>query len=49
MKEYVRKDIVASETWPNIMEDWNKISNTIQGKYGKANTEYQRMLNPKHP
>ena len=47
MKEYVRKNIVASETWPNIIEDWNKISDTIQGKYGKVNTEYQGMLNPK--
>jgi hypothetical protein len=47
MKEYVRKNIVATETWPNIIEDWNKISDTIQGKYGKVNTEYQGMLNPK--
>jgi DNA-binding PadR family transcriptional regulator len=49
MKEYVRKNIVASETWPNIIEDWNKISDTIQDKYGKVNTEYQGMLNPKQP
>ena len=47
MKEYVTKRVMASEMWSTVMEDWLKISRTIQDTYGKVNMEYQELLTPK--
>jgi hypothetical protein len=47
MKEYVTKRVMASEMWPNVVEDWLKISKAVQDTYGKVNMEYQELLTPK--
>jgi len=47
MKEFVLKRVVASPTWPMLIDDWLKISRTVQEKYGKVNSEYQEVLKPK--
>jgi len=44
MKDYVTKQVVASEFWPKIAEDWRKIRDIIQSKYNKVNIEYQNLL-----
>ena len=44
LKEYVTKQLMTSELWPKIAQDWLKISKTIQEKYGKVNAEYQELL-----
>jgi len=44
LKEYVTKQLMTSELWPKIAQDWHKISKTIQEKYGKVNSEYQELL-----
>ena len=40
LKEYVKKTVVESEMWPNVIEDWLKINKALQDKYGKVNMEY---------
>jgi Mg2+-importing ATPase len=47
MKEYVTKRVMVSDMWPNVVEDWLKISKAIQDTYGKVNMEYQELLTPK--
>ena len=47
LKEYVKKNVVDSEMWPNVVEDWLKITKAIQDKYGKVNMEYQELLLPR--
>jgi hypothetical protein len=49
LKEYVTKQLMTSELWPKIAQDWHKISRTIQEKYGKVNSEYQKLLLRKSP
>ncbi|MEM0049136.1 MAG: magnesium-translocating P-type ATPase [Candidatus Bathyarchaeia archaeon] len=44
LKEYVRKQLVTSEIWPRIIQDWHKISIIIREKYGKVNLEFQELL-----
>jgi len=44
LKEYVKKNVIDSEMWQTIAEDWRKISETIQNKRGKVNPEYQDLL-----
>jgi hypothetical protein len=44
MKDYVTKQVIASEFWPKIAEDWRKIGDIIQDKYKKVNPEYQNLL-----
>jgi len=44
LKEYVTKQLMTSELWPKIAQDWRKISKTIQEKYRKINSEYQELL-----
>ena len=46
LKEYVTKRVVASEMWPNISDDWLKISRAVQEKYGSINPEYQDVMSP---
>jgi Mg2+-importing ATPase len=47
MKDYVMKQVITSEFWPKIAENWRKISDIIQEKYKKVNTEYHNLLFPK--
>ena len=49
LKEYVTKQLMTSELWPKIAQDWHKISKTIQEKYRKVNSEYQKLLLHKSP
>jgi Mg2+-importing ATPase len=44
MKEYVTKQVIASELWPKIVEEWRKIIDIIQEKYNKVNPEYENIL-----
>jgi hypothetical protein len=44
MKDYVTKQVVTSEFWPKIAEDWRKIRDISQSKYNKVNIEYQNLL-----
>jgi Mg2+-importing ATPase len=44
LKDYVTKQLMTSELWPKIAQDWLKISKTIQEKYGKINSEYQELI-----
>jgi hypothetical protein len=47
LKEHVVKNLVASEMWPIIAEDWRKINAVIQNKRNGVNIEYQELLFPK--
>jgi Mg2+-importing ATPase len=47
MKEFVLKRVIANPTWPMVIDDWLKISRTVQEKYGEVNSEYQEVLSPK--
>jgi Mg2+-importing ATPase len=47
LKEHVMKNLVASEMWPIIAEDWRKINAIIQNKRTRVNAEYQELLFPK--
>ncbi|MEM1582574.1 MAG: magnesium-translocating P-type ATPase [Candidatus Bathyarchaeia archaeon] len=44
LKEYVTKQLMTSELWPKIVQDWHKIIGIIKEKYGKVNSEYQKLL-----
>ncbi len=44
MKDYIIKQVLTSDSWPTIVEDWRKIGNIIQEKYKKVNLEYQNFL-----
>jgi hypothetical protein len=43
-REYVTKNVLTSEMWPTVAEDWKQASKTIQYKYGRVNAEYQDLL-----
>ncbi|MCW4010564.1 MAG: magnesium-translocating P-type ATPase [Candidatus Bathyarchaeota archaeon] len=47
MKEYVTKHVVDSEMWPKVLEDWLRLNQLIQLKYGEVNGEFQDFLNPR--
>jgi hypothetical protein len=47
IKEYITKQVVASQMWPLIFDDWLRINRTIQEKYGKANPDFQDILSPR--
>ncbi|MEM0008079.1 MAG: magnesium-translocating P-type ATPase [Candidatus Bathyarchaeia archaeon] len=44
LKEYVTKQLITSELWPKIAQEWHKISKIIKEKHGKVNPEYQELL-----
>ena len=48
LKEYVKKNVIESEMWPTLAEDWGKINSAIQNKRGNVNAEYQELLLQKH-
>ena len=47
MKEYVTKRVVSSDMWSTILDDWLRISRTIQEKYGGVNPDFQDVLSPR--
>lgn len=47
LKEYVTKQLMASQLWPRIAQDWHKIGSAIQKKHGKVNSEYRELLTRK--
>jgi Mg2+-importing ATPase len=47
LKEYVSKNVVESEMWLAISEDWIKIGTAIQNRRGAVNAEYQELLLPR--
>ncbi|MEM3616308.1 MAG: magnesium-translocating P-type ATPase [Candidatus Bathyarchaeia archaeon] len=44
LKEYVTKQLMTSELWSKMVQDWHKISTMLKEKYGKVNPEYQELL-----
>jgi hypothetical protein len=44
LKEYVRKNVVETDMWSTLAEDWRKINSAIQNKRGNVNAEYQVLL-----
>ncbi|MEM2172573.1 MAG: magnesium-translocating P-type ATPase [Thermoproteota archaeon] len=44
LKEYVVKQLMTSEIWPKIAQDWYRISRILKEKYGKVNPEYQEYF-----
>ena len=47
LKEYVAKRVKANEMWPNVSDDWLKITRVIKEKYGSINPDYQDVLTPR--
>jgi Mg2+-importing ATPase len=47
IKEYITKQVAASEIWSLIFDDWLSINRSIQQKYGKSNPDFQDLLSPK--
>jgi hypothetical protein len=47
LKDYVRNKSFAPETWSTVVNDWRKVNNLLQDRYGKVNPEYQEFLFPK--
>jgi len=39
------KRVVSSEMWAQLLEDWLKIDQTLQERYGKVNPEIHDLLN----
>ncbi|MEM0358152.1 MAG: magnesium-translocating P-type ATPase [Candidatus Bathyarchaeia archaeon] len=44
LKEYVAKQLMTSELWPKIVQDWHKISKNIKERYGRVNPDYQELI-----
>ena len=44
LKEYVKKNVIESEMWPTIAEDWGRINAAMQNRRGNVNAEYQELL-----
>jgi hypothetical protein len=47
LKEYVKKNVIGSDMWPTVAEDWRRIQAVILTKRGQVNAEYQELLWPK--
>ena len=46
IKEYVTKQVLNSQMWPLVSDDWLRISKEIQEKYGKVNPDFQDFILP---
>jgi len=44
LKEYARKNVIESEMWSTLAEDWRRINGVIQNNRGNVNAEYQVLL-----
>jgi hypothetical protein len=47
LRDYVTKRVLASEMWPNVVDDWLKIGKAIKERYGEVNPEYLDMISPR--
>ncbi len=47
IKEYIKKRISTSQTWPLVFDDWLRINRAIKEKYGNANPDFQDILAPR--
>ncbi len=47
IKEYITRQVAASEIWPLIFDDWLSLNRMIQQKYGAANPDFQNLLAPR--
>ena len=47
LKEYVKNEVINSQMWPTIAEDWRRINGALQKKYNNVNAEYQELLSHK--
>ena len=45
INECMMKRVVSSEMWAQLLEDWLKIDQTLQERYGKVNPEIHDLLN----
>jgi hypothetical protein len=46
LKEYVTKNVMTSELWPTMAEDWHRMNTAIRKKRGTVNPEYQQEYSP---
>jgi len=46
IREYVAKTVVK-QFWPQVSQDWRRISTVLQTKYGQTSSEYQNLLTEK--
>jgi lipid A disaccharide synthetase len=44
LREYIKKNVIASETLPAVSADWRRISMLIQNKHKTVNNEYQNYI-----
>jgi Mg2+-importing ATPase len=44
LQEYVKTKIISGPTWATENEDWRKINAVLLSKWGKVNSEYQKLL-----
>jgi Mg2+-importing ATPase len=44
LREYVKTNIISGPTWVTTNEDWRKINAVLLNKWGKVNSEYQKLL-----
>jgi hypothetical protein len=44
LQEYVKTKIISGPTWADTNEDWRKINAVLLNKWGKVNSEYQKLL-----
>jgi hypothetical protein len=44
LSEYVKNDVIATETWSKKAADWQRINILIQNKHNTSNKEYQSLF-----
>jgi Mg2+-importing ATPase len=44
LQEHVNTKIISGPMWTTINEDWRKINAVLLNKWGKTNSEYQKLL-----
>ena len=44
LREYVTRQLVTSELWQKVVQDWLRISKILYEKYRRINQEYQELL-----
>ena len=49
LKEYVTRQLIASELWQKIVQDWYRISKIVYERYRRINQEYQELLSGEKP
>jgi hypothetical protein len=45
IKDFVLKRIAPTAVWSLVVDDWVKITRTLQEKYGQVNPDFQEILN----